>query len=110
MTSRHARVLVAAILVLGTVAISGLQKSAPASDATARAVTAAEAFLATLDQGQRAKANIDLNEKTRTVWSNLPTGSRMQVGRHGTQRPQAGRHEAGAGEGRARARRGHAEP
>ncbi len=29
---------------------------------------------------QRAKANIDLNAKTRTVWSNLPTGITMQVG------------------------------
>ena len=26
------------------------------------------------------KANIGLNEKTRTVWSNLPTGIAMQVG------------------------------
>ena len=39
-------------------------------------MAAAEAFLATLDQGQRLKANIDLNEKTRTVWSNLPTRHR----------------------------------
>jgi hypothetical protein len=52
----------------------------PAADPTARAVAAAESFLATLDQGQRAKASIDLDEKTRIVWSNLPTGSRMQVG------------------------------
>jgi hypothetical protein len=43
-------------------------------------VTAAEAFLATLDPGQRLKANIDLNEKTRTVWSNLPTGTTLQTG------------------------------
>ena len=43
-------------------------------------MAAAEAFLATLDQGQRAKANLDLNEKTRTVWSNLPSGITMQVG------------------------------
>jgi hypothetical protein len=43
-------------------------------------VAAAEAFLAGLNQGQRLKANIDLNEKTRTVWSNLPTGVAMQVG------------------------------
>jgi hypothetical protein len=43
-------------------------------------VAAAEAFLATLDQGQRLKANMDLNVNTRTVWSNLPTGIVMQVG------------------------------
>ena len=43
-------------------------------------MAAAEAFLATLDQGQRSKANIDLNEKTRIIWSNLPVGTTMQVG------------------------------
>ncbi|HET9469004.1 MAG TPA: DUF3500 domain-containing protein [Vicinamibacterales bacterium] len=49
-------------------------------DSTSRAVAAAEAFLATLDQSQRAKANADLNDKTRTIWSNLPVGTTMQVG------------------------------
>jgi hypothetical protein len=43
-------------------------------------VAAAETFLGTLDQKQRLKANIDLNEQTRTVWSNLPTGTTLQVG------------------------------
>ncbi len=38
------------------------------------------AFLATLDEGQRRKANLDFNEKTRIVWSNLPSGTTMQVG------------------------------
>jgi len=33
-----------------------------------------------LDSTKRAKANIDLDAKTRTVWSNLPTGVAMQVG------------------------------
>ena len=47
---------------------------------TTRAVAAAEAFLATLDEAQRRKANLDFNEKTRTVWSNLPSGIAMQVG------------------------------
>ena len=50
------------------------------SVANRRVVGAAEAFLATLDAGQRAKANIELNAKTRTIWSNLPTGITMQVG------------------------------
>jgi hypothetical protein len=50
------------------------------SSATARAVAAAEAFLGTLDPAKRAKANVDLNERTRVVWSNLPTGMAMQVG------------------------------
>jgi hypothetical protein len=54
----------------------GQRAVAPASKAAA----AAETFLATLDQVQRAKAVLPRNEKTRTVWSNLPTGVRMQVG------------------------------
>jgi hypothetical protein len=48
--------------------------------ASARVVTAANAFLATLDAPKRARASIDLNAKTRTIWSNLPTGTTMQVG------------------------------
>ena len=79
MTVRSSGILLAAILVLSAVAVS--PPRAPQSAlATSRAVAAAEAFLGTLDQAQRAKANIDLNEKTRTVWSNLPTGMAMQVG------------------------------
>ena len=82
MADRPLRVLLAALAVLATttIGVARLQRAAPSTGATARAVTAAEAFLATLDQGQRAKANIDLNEKTRTVWSNLPSGATMQVG------------------------------
>src|SRR5688572_9429889 len=80
MSGRPSRVLLALILAFATSGVSPLQRAAPSTDATARAVGAAEVFLATLDQGQRAKANIDLNEKTRTVWSNLPTGMAMQVG------------------------------
>ena len=49
-------------------------------DATVRAVTAADAFLASLDAAERAKANPALDGKTRTIWSNLPTGIAMQVG------------------------------
>jgi hypothetical protein len=55
-------------------------RQAPAAPGVQRLVTAAEAFLATLDPPQRAKANGELNAKTRTVWSNLPTGIAMQVG------------------------------
>ena len=79
MTVRSSGVLLAAILVLSAVAISPPRASQSAL-ATSRAVVAAEAFLGTLDQAQRAKANVDLNEKTRIVWSNLPTGMTMQVG------------------------------
>jgi Protein of unknown function (DUF3500) len=80
MSGRASRVLLAIILAFATIAVSALQRAAPSTDATRRAVAAAEAFLAGLNQGQRLKANIDLNEKTRTVWSNLPTGVAMQVG------------------------------
>ena len=80
MSDRPLRVLLAVLAVFATIGVARLQRAAPSTGATARAVTAAEAFLATLDQGQRAKANIDLNEKTRTVWSNLPSGATLQVG------------------------------
>ena len=80
MSDRPSRILLAVLLAFGTIGVSTQQRTAPATDATSRAVAAAEAFLATLDQSQRAKANIDLNEKTRTVWSNLPSGITMQVG------------------------------
>jgi hypothetical protein len=50
------------------------------NDVTVTAVKAAQAFLGTLDAARRAKANIDLNAKTRTVWSNLPTGITLQSG------------------------------
>jgi hypothetical protein len=87
MPSNHRRIsfaLTSAFLaVAGLAAVSPLARQRPAvspSDATARAVTAAEAFLATLNPAKRAKANIDLNAKTRVVWSNLPTGIAMQVG------------------------------
>lgn len=74
------RTILAVILVSASVGVSTQQRTAPSTDATTRAVAAAEAFLATLDQGQRLKAHIDLNEKTRTVWSNLPSGITMQTG------------------------------
>jgi uncharacterized protein DUF3500 len=80
MSGRPSRVLLATILAFATIGVTALQRTAPPTDATGRAVAAAEAFLGTLDQGQRRKANIDLNEKTRTVWSNLPSGIAMQVG------------------------------
>jgi hypothetical protein len=80
MADRLSRLLLAAVVAFLALGVVRLQRPAPPTDATARAVAAAEAFLATLDQAQRLKANVDLNEKTRTVWSNLPTGSTMQTG------------------------------
>jgi len=80
MFNRRPHIELAILLVLSTSGVFTRQSPTTPTDATSRAVAAAEAFLATLDQSQRAKANIDLNEKTRTVWSNLPSGITMQVG------------------------------
>jgi hypothetical protein len=82
---RGAIALVAAVVVGCAVAAATLRARAeqPArgsNAATRRVVSAAEGFLATLDAEQRVKANADLNAKTRTIWSNLPTGITMQVG------------------------------
>ena len=80
MSQRMSGVVLAAALAGGAMGISASQRAGAAPDATARAVAAAEAFLATLDAQQREKANPPLNGSTRTVWSNLPSGIAMQVG------------------------------
>lgn len=46
---------------------------------TAKAVAAANAFLATLDAQQRVRARLELRPDVRNRWSNLPTGIVMQV-------------------------------
>jgi hypothetical protein len=66
----------AAVTALGAATVRRAQS--PSDNATV--VKAAEAFLGTLDATGRSKAQIDLNAKTRTVWSNLPSGIAMQVG------------------------------
>jgi uncharacterized protein DUF3500 len=76
---------VAASLLLGlTLSAVALNQraAAPAAPAAAtiKAVDAAKAFLATLNERERAKVTLPLNTTTRTVWSNLPTGITMQVG------------------------------
>jgi len=68
------------LVAAGTIGVTAFQRATPPADMTARAMAAAETFLATLDSAQRAKANLAFNESTRTVWSNLPTGIAMQVG------------------------------
>ena len=55
-------------------------QATPAASGTAKAVTAANAFLATLDAGQRAKVSLELTDTTRANWSNLPTGVKLQSG------------------------------
>ena len=51
-----------------------------ASQATLKAVSAAKAFLVALDDRQRARVSLALNSKTRSNWSNLPTGTVFQNG------------------------------
>jgi hypothetical protein len=80
-----ARRFTIAIAVVAAVTLSAFGtmsagRAQPATDGGGRIVAAADAYLATLDPGQRAKARLDLNARTRTVWSNLPTGIAMQVG------------------------------
>jgi type II secretory pathway pseudopilin PulG len=70
-----------AVLLLVSFSTSGAsttQRAAPAASVATRAGDAARAFLATLDERQRTKALLPLNNTTRTVWSNLPTGVALQ--------------------------------
>lgn len=80
MSARMWKVLVVAAVAGGTFGGTRSVQKPAGPNTMARAVTAAEAFLTTLDERQRAKASIDLNERSRTIWSNLPTGTKMQVG------------------------------
>src|SRR5204863_8784162 len=48
---------------------------APATEVTLKTVTAAKAFLATLDIRQQAAVLLPLNKDTRSRWSNLPNGA-----------------------------------
>jgi len=75
------RVLLAVFLASGAIgAPAAFQRPTPSAGTTTGAVAAANAFLATLDAAQRSKATLEFNEKTRVVWSNLPSGMPMQVG------------------------------
>jgi hypothetical protein len=74
-----------AVLLAGTFLYRparGSQRPAPAAStgtATAKAVTSANAFLATLDAQQRVKARLELRPEVRKRWSNLPSGIAMQT-------------------------------
>src|SRR5438034_2626432 len=71
------------VLLLATFTTSGTsttQRAVPATAPAGKAVDAARAFLATLNDQQRAKVVLPLSTTTRTIWSNLPTGITMQVG------------------------------
>ena len=78
-----------AILVLGAAGCTGSgDDTEPDASATVKTyeksvagvVAAADAFLATLDDGQKAKAQLTFDEKTATSWSNLPCGSSCRPG------------------------------
>jgi hypothetical protein len=72
-----------AVLLLVALTTSGTStapRAAQAAAADVRAVEAAKAFLDVLDERQRAKVVLSLNNTTRTVWSNLPTGVTLQSG------------------------------
>ena len=64
----------------------GAQPSTAAA-ATSRAVTAANALLSTLTADQRSKALLELRPDLRARWSNLPSGTVMQVDRARSQTP-----------------------
>jgi hypothetical protein len=78
--TRHALAAVAIVIALSARGTSDAQRPLRSNDGSVRAVAAAKAFLATLDDTRRAKASIALNGTTRTVWSNLPTGITLQTG------------------------------
>ena len=59
--------------------VPAAQTTASAGNSTAKAVAAANAFLATLDTPLRARARLELRPEIRKRWSNLPTGVVMQV-------------------------------
>lgn len=78
--SRVPLLLLLLVVVGFTADGSTVQRAATTADTTARAVAAANAFLGTLDEAKRAKAAVPLNAKSRSIWSNLPTGMTMQTG------------------------------
>ena len=74
------RLVVAVFLLSAAAHVLTAQRPAAGTTSTERAVTAANTFLATLDDSKRAKASLALNATTRAVWSNLPTGITLQTG------------------------------
>jgi len=79
------------LLLAGLARFDGLSSPAAqtttAADGTARAVTAANAFLATLSPAERSKVLLELRPDLQARWSNLPTGTVMQVDRERSKTP-----------------------
>jgi hypothetical protein len=71
---RNLFVLFVLALVASSPLLISMQRVPDGSAATLKAVAAAQAFLATLDDHQRSVIKVDLNKDTRIRWSNLPTG------------------------------------
>lgn len=78
--SRRLVAAAAGLFIVLIVASVATRERASAAPAVTNAVSAAQSFLGSLDPAQRAKASIALNATTRTIWSNLPSGIKMQVG------------------------------
>jgi hypothetical protein len=80
MRASRALVIAAGLGLLATLAVVQAQRSRAAGivtlapDATRRIVTAAQAFLATLDEPGRAKALLPADSPLKARWSNLPIG------------------------------------
>ena len=69
------------VVAAPTVAVVATPAPADASDTTAKVVAAADAFLVTLSDAQRAKVQFEFSDNTqRAKWSNFPTGIFQRVG------------------------------
>jgi hypothetical protein len=79
--------LVAAGIRSHTASMQGAAQSGAVTEATTRAVTAANALLATLTPAQRSTVLLELRADLRARWSNLPTGTVMQVDRERSKTP-----------------------
>jgi hypothetical protein len=71
---RNLSLLFVLALLASSPLLISMQRAPEGTDATIKAVAAAQAFLATLDERQRKVVNVELNGDTRTKWNNLPTG------------------------------------
>src|SRR5690349_11393172 len=60
-------------LVVATIVVGSVQQTSLAP-ASAKTVTAANDFLATLSPAEKAKVSFPFNSPQRTGWSNLPSG------------------------------------
>src|SRR5258705_371759 len=71
MRKRHASLF---SLLLAIPLLAGSMQRSGNNETTSKVVAAANAFLATLSDAERAKATFPFNSSQRTGWSNLPSG------------------------------------